>query len=241
MKQIHQSAWEHRTLSVGGLALRVTAWAMGSVIAMLLLPGCTSTEAPPHASMASQGKPARPNRILVYDFAVTAADIPADAPVGARLAPGTSPPPEQLARDRQLGEAMGAQLVAAIRQMGLPAERASADAVPQPNDVLIRGCFVSRYGANTAKPPTIGFDFSASELLTAVEGFQITPQGLAHLPAIGATTGADGNPPGVLFTTAMKVQDQASFRAQAEGWAKQSVQEIAERARTRFREQGWIQ
>ena len=216
------------------------AWVFAALAVALVFAGCASSEVAHNAPMAVDERAPRPSRILVYDFAATAAEIPSDAPVGARMSPGVSLSPEQIAIDRQLGVDMGAQLVAAIRGMGLSAERASAAVTPQPNDIVIRGCFVSMQESNASQRYTIGLDFGASELMTAVEGFQITPQGLARRPAIGPTTATDGNPPGVLFTRGMKIQDQATFRAKVQDWAKQTVQEIADRIRARFREQGWI-
>ncbi|HEY0550823.1 MAG TPA: DUF4410 domain-containing protein [Verrucomicrobiae bacterium] len=184
-------------------------------------------------------KPPRPNRVLVHDFAVTPTDIPGDAPVGARLAPGATHSPEQIATDRQLGVNMGAQLVTALREMGLPAERALPEATPQADDIIIRGGFVSKHEGNAMRPFTVGLDFAASEWLTAVEGFQVTPQGSGRRPAIN-TTAVDGNPPGVFFTTGMKIQGEAAARAKMDDWARQTVKEIADRVRSRFQEQGWI-
>jgi hypothetical protein len=205
---------------------------------LLGLVGCAADPKGIEYVMVSD-KPAKPNRILVHDFAVAASDLPVDAPVAARLSPGASPSAEQLAMARQLSAEMTTQLVASIRAMGLPAERALADAVPHANDVVIRGSFVSVREGDTNKHLIIGIDFAASQLMTAVEGFQITPQGVARRPAISADTPTNSNPAGVLFTTPIKIDGEGSFRAKKDAWIKQTVDEITERVRARFKEQGW--
>jgi hypothetical protein len=125
-------------------------------------------------------KPLRPNHILVHDFAVTPADLPADAPVRARLASGVSVSSEQLAMDRQLSSNMTAQLVMALREIGLPAERALRESMPEVNDVVVQGTFVSMHDTNAVKNLTVGFDFNALEFLTMLEAFQRTPRGVGR-------------------------------------------------------------
>ena len=193
-------------------------------------------------------KPFRPSRVLVRDIAATTSDIPADAPVGARIAAGNSLSLEQIAKDRELGADMAAQLVTAIRGMGLPAERALPNATPQTNEVVISGCFVSVHQDSAAKRFTIGLDLSASELLTVVESYQITEQGLGRkLGSSSATNdgheslaGVADSSSGLVVIGGMKINGDAGARTRVEGWARQSVKEIAERFRTKFQEQGWI-
>jgi len=232
-----------------------TLWKDRRVLALCLLAalsftGCTSTEVT-SPQMVVIEKPFRPSRILVRDIAATTADIPADAPVGARIAAGVSISPEQIAKDRQLGADMAAQLVASIRAMGLPAERALAGVAPQTNDVVISGCFVSMNTNGTAKRFTVGCDLSASELMTIVESFQITAQGLGRNlgrgtammggdETLGGAAGAAAAS-GLIVTSRLKINGGADARARLEGWARQSVKEIADRLKTEFQEQGWIE
>jgi hypothetical protein len=201
--------------------------------------GCTSDPKGIDYVMVSD-KPVKPNRILVHDFAVAASDLPVDAPVAARLSAGASPSTEQLAMARQLSAEVTTQLVASLRAMGLPVERALPDAIPHANDVVIRGSFVSVREGDTNKHLIIGIDFAASQLMTAVEGFQITPQGVARRPAIAVGETTNGNAPGVVFTTPIKIDGEGAFRTKKDGWVKQTINEIAERVRARFKEQGWL-
>ena len=77
------------------------------LVAALVLTGCRSPVVYPQ-QMAVNEKAPRPGRIMVHDFAATLADIPSDAPVGARISGGASLPPEQIAMDRRLGSDMAA-------------------------------------------------------------------------------------------------------------------------------------
>jgi hypothetical protein len=89
----------------------------------------------------------------------------------------------------------------------------------------------------------------------AVEGLQMTPQGLRLLGS--GSTNAEGNktpggvvglatliathnPAGLIISTGMKVYDEKSGSGKVEGRAKQTAKEIADILKKRFEEQGWI-
>lgn len=178
-------------------------------------------------------KPTRPNRILVENFIVEPAEIPIDAPMGARLGSGPAASLEQLASDRKFATNMTKQLIAALRGKGFPAEWAVPGAEPQINDVVVRGCFVSKYGTNAAKPLTVGFDFEALELLTMVEPYQVTSLGVRH----GLIT--RNNPSGIITTSGITTGDKESVRARLDAWAPQAVREIVDSLKVVFQEQDW--
>jgi hypothetical protein len=203
------------------------------LVALLILVGCTSPQVA-NFQMAVNEKPARPNRILVHDFAAVPSDIPSDAPVGARLSPGPSLSAEQIAMDRQLGVDMTAQLVTAIREMGLPAERALPGTIPQGSDVVVRGCLVSMHETNAARRFTVGLDPRASEFLTMLESLRITQQGLGH------ALGTSDNPTGIIATSGMKTDKDANPRPALGAWAKRTVKEISDDLKVVFQEKGWI-
>lgn len=216
---------------------------------MIAFAGCAST-GENYAQMSMNEKPAQPGHVLVYDFAATVEDVSVGAPLAARLSNRAVLSPEQVALERQLGTDMSARLVEAIRTMGLPAQRVGPGATPQVNDVVIRGYLVSIHETNMVKRFTVGLDPAASQFATAVENFQIAPQGFgrslgassgtAEERALGAAIGAEANPAGHIVTSGMKVERESN-RAKVEDWAKQSVTEIAARLKTRFQEKGWIQ
>lgn len=198
----------------------------------------------------------RPSRIWVYNFATRLADVPPDSSVAGELSEeGMPETAEQLEAGRELGALIAQQLVTDIQGMGLPAEVASSGTVPQVNDIVIRGYLLSIEQGSTAKRFVIGFGSGGSELTTAVEGYQMTPQGLRKLgsgtissaskktPGMivpAAVAAATANPIGLIVVGGAKIYGETSGRNNLEGRAEKTADEIAEQLRTRFQEQGWI-
>jgi hypothetical protein len=223
------------------------------LFALFFLAGCASTKVSDRQILVTEKIP-RPNRILVYNFAAT----PADAPEPANQPTEASTPqtPEQIQAGRQLGAQIATELAADIRAMGLPGEAAPIGTQPQMHDIVIKGYLLSVQEGSAAKRLTIGFGSGASELQTAVEGFQMTPQGLRKLGSgtvdaggsktPGAAVGvagliATGNPAGLIVSTGMKVYGEASGSSTLEGRAKATAKEIADQIKPRFQQQGWIE
>jgi hypothetical protein len=225
------------------------------LIALLIMAGCASTEVTNHDELVT-GKLPRPANIWVYDFAATPADVPAESALAGQYSKHNPPQTAtEIAMGRELGAEIEAQLVKQIRAMGMPAEHAVAGTTPQINDLVIRGYLVSFNAGSAAKRILIGFGSGASDLKVAVEGFQMTAQGLRKIgsgstDSEGAKTpGADlgalsllatHNPVGLIVSTGMKVYGQESGRSTVEGRAKQTATEIADVLKKRFQEQGWI-
>ena len=219
------------------------------------LAGCASTNVTGRQQFVTGPLP-RPATIWVYDFTASPADVPADSAFASQgSAPATPPTAEQTALARQLGVGIAAQLVTAIREMGMSAEQVSGTATPQVNDIVIRGYLVSVDEGSATKRMTIGFGSGGSQLTTVIEGYQMTPTGLRKLGSgkmesgsakgPGAVLGAagwlvTGNPVGLIVGGGMKIYGEASGSAQIEGRAKQTAKEIAEQLKIRFQEEGWI-
>jgi hypothetical protein len=128
--------------------------------------------------------------------------------------------------------------------------------MPQINDIVIRGYLVSVKEGSAAERIAIGFGAGASALKTAVEGFQVTPQGLRKLgggtvdaggaKSPGAALGVVGliataNPAGLIVSSGMKAYGEVSGSSKVEGRAKATAKEIGDVLKKRFEEQGWIQ
>jgi len=178
----------------------------------------------------------RPNQIWVYDFAPTSsANASLQAEIGREIASG---------------------IVSSIRQMGLSAKPGSPTTTMQIDDIVLKGNIVSVDEGSTAERVAIGFGSGASELNVQVEGYQVTPQGLRRVGggtgdaagsktpgvALGAVSViATGNPAGLIINTGMKIYGESSGSSTVEGRTQQIVDEITERLRTRFQQEGWIQ
>jgi hypothetical protein len=171
---------------------RKTATIVPCLFAMVVTAGCASTKVTNRQELVT-GQLPRPDHIWVYAFAATPADVPADSALAGQ-ASATSQTAEQIATGRQLGAQIASELVAQIRSMGLPAAQAGAGTTPQINDIVIRGYLLSVNQGNEAERLAIGFGSGASELRTAVEGFQMTAQGLRKLGSGTVDSGGSKGP-----------------------------------------------
>jgi hypothetical protein len=191
----------------------------------------------------------------VYDFAATPADVPAGSTLSGPVSKGTPQTAEQIATGRQLGAQISTELIEQIRGMGLPAAPAGTRTTPQINDIVIRGYLLSIQRGSETERVVVGLGAGASELRTAVEGYQVTAQGLRKLGSgtvdsggssgPGAALGVVGflataNPAGLIVSSGMKVYGEASGSSKVEGRAKQTASEIADVLKQRFEQQGWI-
>jgi hypothetical protein len=226
------------------------------LFALVVVAGCASTKVTNRRQLVTGPLP-RPDHILVYYFGATPADVPADSGFAGQVAePSTPQTAEQIEAGRQLGAQLAIELAANIRAMGLPAEAVTSRTRPQINDIVIRGYLLSVDEGSATKRVAIGFGSGGSELQTAVEGYQMTAQGLRKLgsgtldsggsktpgAAVGAATFiATANPAGLIVSTGMKAYGEVSGSSKVEGRAKDTAKEIADVLKKRFQEQGWIQ
>jgi hypothetical protein len=223
------------------------------LISAFILTGCASTKISNREILVTEKLP-RPAHIWVYDFASSPADVPSDSSL-AGTPPADAQTEEEAAVGRQLGISIAAQLVEEIKEMGLPAEHATAGAVIAVNDITIRGYLVSVEEGSAGKRMALGFGSGNSELKTIVEGYHMTDQGLRKLGSgelnatgskgPGAAVGGaawliTGSPVGLIVGGSMKVYGEASGSSKIEGRAKQTAKEIGEQIKIRCQYQGWI-
>jgi hypothetical protein len=225
------------------------------LFALLVIVGCASTKVTGRNELMS-GQIPRPNTIWVHDFAATPTDVPGESALADQdLEHSTAQTAKEIATGRQLGAEIASQLIAQINSLGMHAEKASAGTTPQINDLVIRGYLISYKEGSAAKRFAIGFGSGASDLKVAVEGFQMTAQGLRKLGSGttdsegGKTPGADlgvvgllatHNPAGLIISSGMKIYEEKSGKSTVKGRAKQTAEEIAVVLKKRFEEQGWI-
>ena len=138
------------------------------LFALVALAGCASTKIT--ESRTYQGeRVARPDRIIVHDFAATAADIPAWSSAASRYAaPSTPPSAETIETGRQLGTQVADQLVEEIRAMGLPAVLATGQSEPNVGDIVIIGQFGTIDEGSAAKRIAIGFGSGGADRKSVV-------------------------------------------------------------------------
>ncbi|PTR10851.1 uncharacterized protein DUF4410 [Nitrosospira sp. Nsp5] len=228
---------------------------MVCLFAIVAIAGCASSTVKERQEYRG-GKIARPDHIIVYNFAATPADVPAESPLaGQNLEHSTSQTANQTATGRRLGAQIAAGLVTKIRAMGLPAQQASTKTSPQVGDLVIRGYLISIEEGSTVKRVSIGLGSGASELKAMAEVYLMTDSGLQKLGsgrvdstggkapggAMGvAALAATGNPAGLIIGTGMKMYGETTGSSKIEGRAEDMATEIANILKVKFKEQGWI-
>lgn len=222
---------------------------------LAVLAGCSSKAVIEHQLKVSE-QIARPDRVIVYDFAATLADIP----LGSALAiPSIDRPALQTEAQIEAGRKLGAQvaknLVKEIRRMGLPAVQAAGQPAPGIGDLLIRGYFVSIKQDKNGGHVLLGIGPGAIELRTAAEGDLKTVQSLGRQGAgqvgsgggktpameIGfATVATTRHPIGLIVSKASQLEGEENGSETIEEAAPRIAKEIAEQLWVKFREQGWV-
>jgi hypothetical protein len=171
----------------------------------------------------------------------------------ARGLPPMTPEEEELSR--KVGAEVAKELVADLQGMGLPAVAAAGQPPPQVNDIVIRGYFITLDQGSAAERILVGFGTGDAELSTAVEGYQMTAQGLRPLGSGEIRSGggkmpgmvlpvavvaATANPIGLIVGGAIKLTGEATGEATIEGAAKRTASAVAEQLHEAAQRQGWI-
>src|SRR5262245_6717395 len=141
--------------------------------------GCAKTTVTSRSYYEGERIP-RPTRIIVYDFAASAADLPhGHTP---QYPPLTTPPTaDETDVARKLGAEVAKSLVEEIQTMGRPAVRAAGQPPARPGEIVIMGYFVSIDEGNIAKRMALGFGSGSANLKTEVVGYLMTDKGLQPL------------------------------------------------------------
>ena len=225
--------------------------ATSPLLALLLVVGCASSG----GHLGDEQIPP-PGRIIVYDFAASPADLPADSAVTGNYEESTTPQTaEEVELGRQLGDRLAARLVRDIRAMGLAVERAGSGLPPHAGDLVIRGEFVSIDEGSRTKRMLIGFGAGTSNVQTLVEVYQVTATGLQPLGSHEVEAGG-GRMPGMLVPVSLgaafgnvmvgsalggaNVGKQVVFPSSLERAADRTADEVSTALAAEFERRGWI-
>jgi hypothetical protein len=232
----------------------LTAGAAALLLAVMVVAGCASTEITERQRYEG-AQLARPDWIIVHDFTANPAEVPPESAFAAQMAGAPAPTAQQIELGRELGAQVATDLVAELRGMGLPAVRAAGQPPPRPDDIVLRGYFVSVDEGRVGRRVLVGFGSGAAELTTTVEAYQMTAGGLrplgrgdissggGKLPGMvlpAAVVAATHSPIGLLVGGTAKATGEVTGSETIEGAAERTADEIAAQLRTAAEEQGWI-
>lgn len=194
--------------------------AMKFYLAVFLFAGCAATTVAP-TFRATGGLP-RPDRVLVFDFAVT----PEEAGVERR--PGSPAQTEEDVRvGKALAQALSANLVTELASRAIEAERAGRTGTPGETTASVRGTFLRTDRSDSATSSPVGFALGGGQLRTRVQLLQGTGVKL-QLVGEGQISTPSGLRPGAAAATTIDAD------------AKRIAQMLAEQIAGYYRQEGWI-
>lgn len=228
------------------IAHRAVKW-----LTLVVLAGCAPTHVDTVREYSGESALPRPDRMLVYDFAVSANDVKLNSAIGARLAnlaTGAKKNEEQVKVGRAVAKALSESLVKELGQLGLPVEQASSGTMPTARTVIIHGQFLTIDEGNRLRRMVIGFGVGGTDLRTKVQVYQGTEAaplllqefeanaesskkpGMGPMAGVGAASAAVSSGVGVA----------TEFDQTVEGDAKRTAKEVAKPISRFFAGQGWI-
>ena len=192
-------------------------------LAASFLVGCGGTTVTP--TFPTSSGLLRPDRVLVYDFAVT----PDELDLNASGATGSlTQSQEDIRVGRELARALASSLVSELRSRDIEAYPASDAAPPGENTASVKGRFLRtnpRDGSTVA-----GFALGSGQVRTQLQIYQGTGIRL-RLVAEGQTSTPSNLKSGL---------GNDAMRAAIEAEAKRTATQVADRFADYYKRQGWI-
>jgi hypothetical protein len=218
-----------------------------------LASGCAQTDV--HVTRRTLSELAEPDRVLVRDFAVTRAEVELDAGIAPELMREASGEVES-AEARKVGhaaaEALADELVKALVEKGIPAERATRGAPISRTTAVIIGQFQTLDEGNQTLRTLIGFGLGGSEVRTRARVYQDglliaeadTSANSGYKPGAGVTLGAGaaaGTAAAAAGVAAGTTTVSELFMTSVDAGARRTAREIADRIHEAYEKRGWLE
>ena len=173
---------------------------LGLLVSLALLTGCAPTNV--QQTSESTGALPRPDRILVYDFAVSPDEVKLDEGLSAEIKQRyeheqtTNRTPQELKVGHTVANVVAAELVKKIQSDGLWAERAMGTPTHRGNTLIIKGQFLTIDEGNRAERVAIGFAAGRTDVQADVQVYELTAGGEQHVETLNAS-GESASKPGM--------------------------------------------
>lgn len=223
----------------------------------LLAIGCAKTSVRETGGAFASGLP-RPERVLIYNFAVSPQDVQQNSSIFARLGrtiENTDQTAEEMQLGREVADALATQLTQKIADMGLNPLRADQNMPVTPRSIVVTGHFAKIDEGNRLRRTVIGLGAGQSSMESAVRVFAPGHTGLQELIVFQAHADS-GNMPGAavmgpagaaagagtaaVVATNVALGGAKSYRSGAAQQAEQMADQIAAQLAKYFVQQGWI-
>jgi hypothetical protein len=177
-----------------------TTFGLLASLTLALLAGCAPTNV--QQTSQSSAKMPRPDRILVYDFAVSPEEVKLDEGLTAEIkqryeheqnaAPRTA---QELKVGHTVANVVAAELVKKIQSDGLWAERAMGNSTARGKTLIIKGQFLTIDEGNRAERVAVGFAAGRTDVQADVQVYELTAGGeqpVENLTASGESASKPG-------------------------------------------------
>ncbi len=231
----------------------------GSIVAAALVlgvAGCAPTSVAP--TYERVGPMRRPERILVYEFAVAPDEVHLEKGLSAEVIQAVQGTPRSV-EEREIGRtaarALADELVSKIQAMGIPAEHAYGAPLRWSRAVVIEGQFLSIDQGNRTERVVIGLGLGRSDVKTDVQVYATTYEGLERLadfettaysgykPGMAETMGAGAAAGHLAVSAAVSTVGAVASEALSDtvkADAERTASGIAKKLQAYFAEQGWV-
>lgn len=222
-----------------------------SGFALVILGGCP--KAIVTQTKATVGPLPRPDMIVVYDFAVTPAEVKLDQGMMQKVLRDSSSravSKEETVLGHAIANKLSEDLVAELRKAGIAATRAGLQVYPSGTTVILTGEFITIDEGDQTKRIWIGFGLGGTELRTRVQliqGRQLIAEGETKtrsslkpgmLVSGGLAAGAESAVPLIVGGTAHTISE--TVRGTIEADAARTAEQVAERVKKAYQERGWL-
>ncbi len=224
---------------------------------VLLASGCAKTNVRRTNEVAYTGMP-RPQQVLIYNFAVSPADIKENSSIFAKMGrsmEGGNQTAEEIQLGREVADALATELTVKIANLGLNPLRATSNMPISQGSILVTGRFVNIDEGNRLRRNMIGLGMGQSSVDTAVSVLVPGRSGLEEIIAFDAHADS-GNMPGAavmgpagaaagagtaaVLATNAAVSGVKSYKSSSAQQAKKIAEKIASELAKYFAQQGWV-
>lgn len=225
---------------------------------ILPLTGC----APTNVSVTDQyaGQLSQPQRFLIYNFAVSPDEVKLDPGVSGQVkalmdGPQTPRTADELKVGWAVADELAKSLVAKLRKLGYPAERASSTLPIPENSLAIQGQLISVDQGNRAERVVVGLGVGRSDVKTITQIYDIQPSGRRLVeefntdaksgfkPGMAETEGASAIAGhwavGLAVGAGLSVASE-KFSANVSADADRTATDIVKQLNTYFQSKGWV-
>lgn len=233
-----------------------------SLLAAIILAGCASASIAPEPAMtvpAAAATHSRPEKIIVHNFAVNAAQV---SEGGGPLQRGLAALSSTSAEDRQLqtglhaSQTMSDKLVKELRDLGFNSlQQPSSDAVTG-DALVIDGQFLNVDEGNRLRRLVIGFGAGASKVDSQVEVYRVTNGAREKIlefkthadsgkmpgaaVTMGAGAAAQGGATAAMMAANAGIGGVKTYTSQVDSLTGQTADQIGAYMAQYFAQQGWI-